>query len=92
MVLAEISTANMIDREPTKPAGLWVMVQLKNIGDAVPAHRKCFLAYMGWLDQEHQTTNVAKSPRMFSDTNRNFVMVPVISAGTRQEHGPIWLC
>ncbi len=33
---------------------------------------------LGWLDQEHQTTNIAKNPDV-SDTNRNIRKVPVIS-------------
>ena len=51
----------------------------KNIGDAMARHiEKCFDLPQGWLDKEHQTTNVAKNPDV-SDTNRNITMVPVIS-------------
>lgn len=82
--------ATMIDREPTQTSRFMGDGASKNIGDAMARHiEKCFNLPLGWLDQEHQTTNVAKSPDV-SDTNRNITLVPVISwvqAGAWTESG-----
>ena len=71
--------ANMIDREPTQTSRFMGEGATKGIGDTMARHiEKCFDLPQGWLDTEHQTTNVAKEPDV-SDTNRNITMVPVIS-------------
>ena len=67
--------ANMIDREPTQTSRFMGEGATKGIGDAM---EKCFDLPQGWLDTEHQTTNIAKSPDV-SDVNRSITMVPVIS-------------
>ena len=50
---------------------------------------KCFDLPVGWLDQEHQTTNITKKPDV-SITNKQITLVPVISwvqAGAWKEVG-----
>lgn len=71
--------ATMIDREPTQTSRFMGDGATKNIGDAMARHiEKCFDLPLGWLDQEHQTTNVAKSNDV-SDAYRDITLVPVIS-------------
>lgn len=71
--------ATMIDREPTQTSRFMGDGATKNIGDAMARHiEKCFDLPLGWLDKEHQTTNVAKGNDV-SDAYRDITLVPVIS-------------
>lgn len=71
--------ANMIDRDPTQTSRFMGDNATKNIGDDMARHiEKCFDLPEGWLDQEHQTTNIANAVNV-SDTGLSIQMVPVIS-------------
>ncbi len=73
------SFATMIDREPTQTSRFMGDGATKNIGDSMARHiEKCFDLPVGWLDQEHQTTNITKKPDV-SITNKQITLVPVIS-------------
>ncbi len=73
------SFATMIDREPTQTSRFMGDGATKNIGDSMARHiEKCFDLPIGWLDQEHQTTNITKKPDV-SITNKQITLVPVIS-------------
>lgn len=84
------SFATMIDREPTQTSRFMGDGATKNIGDSMARHiEKCFDLPVGWLDQEHQTTNITKKPDV-SITNKQITLVPVISwvqAGAWKEVG-----
>lgn len=84
------SFAAMIDRDPTQTSRFMGNGATKNIGDDMARHiEKCFNLPTGWLDQEHQTTNVSKVLDV-SNTNKTFTLVPVISwvqAGAWTEAG-----
>lgn len=83
------SFATMIDREPTQTSRFMGDGATKNIGDSMARHiEKCFDLPVGWLDQEHQTTNITKTD--VSITNKQITLVPVISwvqAGAWKEVG-----
>lgn len=71
--------ANLIDREPTQTSRFLGENATKNIGEDMARHiEKCFDLPQGWLDQEHQTTNVA-APKDVMDTELKIQLVPVIS-------------
>lgn len=71
--------ANLIDREPTQTSRFLGGNATKNIGDGMARHiEKCFDLPQGWLDQKHQTTNVAPNKNVM-DTELKIQMVPVIS-------------
>lgn len=73
------SFATLIDRDATQTSRFMGNGATKNIGDEMARHiEKCFDLPMGWLDKEHQTTNIAKVPDV-SDTEKTFILVPVIS-------------
>ncbi len=70
------SFATMIDREPTQTSRFMGDGATKNIGDSMARHiEKCFDLPVGWLDQEHQTTNITKKPDV-SITNKQITLVP----------------
>ncbi|QXC99350.1 LexA family protein [Klebsiella sp. PL-2018] len=71
--------ATMIDREPTQTSRFMGDNPTKGIGDAMARHiEKCFDLPEGWLDSQHQTTNISKNPDV-CDTQRTISKVPVIS-------------
>lgn len=73
------SFATMLDREATQISRIIGRNPSKRIGDDLARHiEKCFQLPMGWLDQEHQTTNVAPTTDVFK-TEVEFQLVPVIS-------------
>ncbi|MBK5146033.1 LexA family transcriptional regulator [Budviciaceae bacterium BWR-B9] len=82
--------AALIDREPTQTSRFMGDNPTKNIGSDMARHiEKCFDLPRGWLDQEHQTTNVAKISNV-SNTDNDIRTVPVISwiqAGAWKEIG-----
>ncbi|MFS7161905.1 LexA family protein [Serratia proteamaculans] len=84
------SFSSMIDREPTQVSRVIGKNPTKNIGDDLARHiEKCFDLPAGWLDKEHQQTNVTLSSDV-SDTELKIQMVPVISwvqAGAWKELG-----
>lgn len=76
------SFATQIDREPTQTSRFLGGNPTKNVGDDLARHiEKCFDLPTGWLDQEHQATNVVDLSKKqdVSDTNLTIHMVPVIS-------------
>ncbi|VEI68419.1 LexA repressor [Serratia quinivorans] len=84
------SFSSMIDREPTQVSRVIGKNPTKRIGDDLARHiEKCFDLPSGWLDKEHQQTNVTHSNDV-SDTELKIQMVPVISwvqAGAWRELG-----
>ncbi|CNJ91732.1 prophage repressor protein [Yersinia intermedia] len=71
------SFAVLLDREPTQISRIIGKNPTKKIGDDMARHiEKCFSLPDGWLDQEHQTTNVVPD---VADTDLKIHMVPVIS-------------
>lgn len=84
--------ATLIDREATQTSRFMGDNPTKNIGDDMARHiERCFDLPRGWLDKEHQATNVAKVDNV-SDTesSADIRTVPVISwiqAGAWKEIG-----
>jgi len=76
------SFAVLLDREPTQISRVIGKNPTKKIGDDLARHiEKCFSLPEGWLDKEHQTTNVTSTSSApdVSDTDLEIHMVPVIS-------------
>lgn len=82
--------SSLLDREPTQISRIIGKNPTKKIGDELARHmEKCFSLPPGWLDQEHQTTNVIPKADVI-DTEQEIRMVPVISwvqAGAWTEMG-----
>ncbi|TKI02307.1 LexA family protein [Martelella alba] len=82
--------SSLLDREPTQISRIIGKNPTKKIGDDLARHmEKCFSLPAGWLDQEHQTTNVTPKKDVV-DTEHKIRMVPVISwvqAGAWTEMG-----
>lgn len=73
------SFASLIDREPTQISRIIGINPTKKIGDELARHmEKCFSLPIGWLDQEHQNTNITPTQDVI-DTKQEIRMVPVIS-------------
>lgn len=73
------SFATLLDREPTQISRVIGKNPTKKIGDDLARHiEKCFSLPEGWLDKEHQATNVTAAPEV-ADTELEIHMVPVIS-------------
>jgi len=73
------SFAALIDREPTQISRIIGKNPTKKIGDDLARYmEKCFSLPAGWLDQEHQKTNIAPIQNVI-DTDQKIRLVPVIS-------------
>jgi len=73
------SFASLIEREPTQVSRVIGKNPTKKIGDDLARHiEKCFDLPDGWLDKEHQATNITSAPDV-TDTELAIKMVPVIS-------------
>ncbi|EHM39302.1 MULTISPECIES: LexA family protein [Enterobacterales] len=73
------SFAALIDREATQTSRFMGENATKNIGDDLARHiENCFNMPLGWLDKEHQTTNVTDTQDV-TITSQQIAMVPVIS-------------
>ncbi|RJT12825.1 LexA family protein [Rahnella inusitata] len=73
------SFAGIIEREPTQVSRVIGKNPTKKIGDDLARHiEKCFDLPDGWLDKEHQATNIISAPDV-TDTNLTIQLVPVIS-------------
>ncbi|WP_413722662.1 LexA family protein [Sodalis sp. RH24] len=73
------SFSSMIDREPTQISRIIGKNPTKKIGDDLARHvEDCFNLPTGWLDQEHQNTNITNKIDVVG-TEATIRMVPVIS-------------